>query len=180
MVKRIFVFIFAVVLAVSNTGCGRSGEKENTVTMWLVGSEAQARLITELGKEFTKETGVKVSCQAISWGDAHSKYLTSIAGNVVPDIGTMGLTWGMEFGGLGALVDLRDEYPEDFNEIESKIFPSIIKSTRYGDKVFGIPFDVTEHVMYYRTDIIPTPPDTWGDLLSLLKDLRTQNKGALI
>ena len=160
-------------------GCNKK-EKEKRIVMWLVGTEGQAQTIMELGKKFKEESGIDVLCQAISWGDAHSKYLTSIAGGVSPDIGTMGLTWGMEFGELGALVDLKEKYTEDMLEIESKIFPGILKSTRYGEKVFGIPFDLTEHILYYRTDIIPSPPKTWKDLLDLVKDLKSKNKGMVI
>ena len=180
--KRIFAVIVSAIFLFSASGCGgsSSGSGKNRIVMWLVGSEAQARLIMKLGEKFTDQTGVEVICQAISWGDAHSKYLTSIAGEVTPDIGTMGLTWGMEFGELGAMVNLREEFPQDVDELEKKIFPSLLESTRFGNKVFGIPFDLTEHIMYYRTDIIPEPPESWAELMDLLKKLNEEGKGAII
>jgi ABC-type glycerol-3-phosphate transport system substrate-binding protein len=91
----------------------------------------------------------------------------------------MGLTWGMEFGELGAMVNLTEEFPEDVARIEKKIFPSILRSTRLGDKVFGIPFDLSEHIMYYRTDIVPDPPKTWDELMNMLRDLKAQGKGMI-
>ncbi|MCK5450293.1 MAG: extracellular solute-binding protein [Candidatus Omnitrophica bacterium] len=162
--------------------CSSCGEqvREDKLVMWLVGSEAQAKAITKLSEKFTEATGTKVSCQAISWGDAHSKYLTSIAGDVSPDIGTMGLTWGMEFGTLGAMVDLKKEFSSDITEMEKKIFPGVLRSTQVGDSVYGIPFDLSEHIMYYRNDIIPNPPRTWDELLALLKTLKGQGKGMVI
>jgi ABC-type glycerol-3-phosphate transport system substrate-binding protein len=177
MVKRGILVLVLGVFVISAAGCGGAGQKTNEIVIWLVGSEGQAKTINALGLKFTEETGVKVRCQAISWGDAHSKYLTSIAGEVTPDIGTMGLTWGMEFGELGAMVDLRKEYPKDVSELETKIFPGILRSTRLGDKVFGIPFDISEQIIYYRTDIIPEPPETWDELLTMVKDLKSQDKG---
>ena len=61
----------AALLIVFLPGCAKkTGEKE--ILMWLVGSEKQAQKITELGLDFYRETGVKVSCEAISWGEAHS------------------------------------------------------------------------------------------------------------
>src|SRR3990167_6447084 len=93
-------------------GCGQSGKGlpvEKEIMMWLVGSEGQAQTIIEISEEFYKRTKIRVRCEAISWGEAHSKYLTSIAGGVAPDIGTMGLTWGTEFGALGAMVNLNQE-----------------------------------------------------------------------
>ncbi|MDP8299163.1 MAG: extracellular solute-binding protein [Candidatus Tantalella remota] len=180
VLRKVFSVLLIAVFALSAAGCGAEKTQKNEIVMWLVGSEGQAHIITELGRDFTAETGVKVICQAISWGDAHSKYLTSIAGDVTPDIGTMGLTWGMEFGELGAMVDLGNEYPEDMALLEQKIFPSLLASTRFGNKVFGIPFDISEHIMYYRTDIIPSPPATWDELLETLRSLKEQDKSMVL
>ena len=179
MVKKILTVFLVAVYALSCAGCGGSVKKDRLV-MWLVGSEAQARTIMELSERFREETGISVECQAISWGNAHSKYLTSIAGDVTPDIGTMGLTWGMEFGELGALLDLRAEFPEDVAKLEENTFPGIAESTKLGDKIFGIPLDMSIHIMYYRTDVIPHPPATWEELTATLLDLKARDKGMVL
>ncbi len=178
--RKVFSGLLIVAFALSSSGCGAEKPQKNEIIMWLVGSEGLAKTITGLGKDFTRETGVSVYCYAISWGEAHSKYLTSIAGGVTPDIGTMGLTWGMEFGELGAMVDLSKEYPEDVMLLEEKTFPSLLESTRGESKVFGIPFDISEHVMFYRTDIVPEPPATWDELIETLRGLRAQNKSMIL
>jgi ABC-type glycerol-3-phosphate transport system substrate-binding protein len=177
VLRKISAVIFISALIFSFAGCESKPQQKDQIVMWLVGSEAQSHIINELGREFTAETGIEVICQAISWGDAHSKYLTSIAGEVTPDIGTMGLTWGMEFGELGALVDLREAFPEDVSKLETKIFPSMLESTQVSRKVFGIPFDLSVQVMYYRKDLVPVPPKTWNELLQKIRDLKAQNKG---
>ncbi|KJJ85692.1 ABC transporter substrate-binding protein [Candidatus Omnitrophus magneticus] len=176
------IIFLVLVIGIGLIGCSSKNEKtlENNVVIWLVGSERQAETIRKVSKQFTEETGIKIFCESLSWHEAHTKYLTAIAGGVAPDIGTMGLTWGMEFGKTGALVDLRKEFGEEISTIEKKIFPGILASTRHGDKNYGIPFDFTEQVMYYRTDIIKQPPETWDELLDLLKELKKDNKGMLI
>lgn len=175
--RNFVALMTAFVLAFSQSGCASKGPAKNEIVMWLVGTEAQSKTLMQLGEEFTKETGIKVVCQAISWGDAHSKYLTAIAGDVTPDIGTMGLTWGMEFGNLGAMVDLKKEFPQDVALFEKKIFPGILRSTQLGNSVYGVPFDLSEHIMYYRTDIIAQPPKTWDELLATIGTLKAQGKG---
>lgn len=177
MARKFVAVMTALVFAFTSAGCGGAKVQKNEIVMWLVGTEAQAKTIMQMGEEFTKQTGIKVVCQAISWGDAHSKYLTAIAGDVTPDIGTMGLTWGMEFGNLGAMVDLKKEFPQDVSGLEKKIFPGLLNSTQLGDSVYGVPFDLSEHIMYYRTDIVPQPPKTWDELLAVIRDLKAQNKG---
>lgn len=178
--KRFVCLFTAGIFLASLTGCGGGVRDKDTLEMWLVGSEAQAQAITRLAKDFTEETGIKVRCQAISWGDAHSRYLTSIAGGVAPDIGTMGLTWGMEFGELGALVDLNERFPEDTEELEGQIFPSILEATQVGESVYGLPFDITQMVLYYRTDIISEPPRDWDELIATLQELQESDRGMVL
>ncbi|MBF0494272.1 MAG: extracellular solute-binding protein [Candidatus Omnitrophica bacterium] len=179
--KSIISILSAVLLATSLTGCGSGNDKKkNVIVMWLVGSEAQAQKIVEISKTFTETTGVKVDCQAISWGDAHSKYLTAIAGEVTPDIGTMGLTWGMEFGELGAMIDLKANFPEDVAVLDKENFPGLVESTKLGNKMYGVPLDFSEHIVYYRTDIISEAPKDWDSLLAVLKKLKAENRGMVL
>jgi len=175
--RRWLVLLLGVVLL---NGCGPSKEKTVQLTMWLVGSEAQARTINEIAEPFNTRTGVQVKCEAISWGEAHSKYLTAVAGGVEPDIGTMGLTWGLEFGGLGALLNLQREFPQDIAAIERNTFPGLWESVQRHEAVFGIPFDVSLQVLYYRNDLIPQPPETWEELVALLERLRKDNRRMII
>jgi len=149
------------------------------VLMWLVGSESQAKAVQELGNEFFKDKDTSFRCEAISWADAHTKYLTSIAGGVTPDIGTMGLTWGTEFGYLGAMVDLAKEFPQDIKTIKEGIFSGLWNSVEYKAMVYGIPFDLSVQLIFYRNDILARPPATWQELEETLLNLKKQGKGML-
>ena len=161
-------------------GCSSAKKDQVQLTMWLVGSEAQAHTISALAKPFTERTGIQVRCEAISWGEAHSKYLTAVAGGVQPDIGTMGLTWGAEFGHLGALIDLKTAFAEPLAAIQRDTFPGLWDSIEYQHHVYGIPFDLTLQTLYYRTDLIPQPPKMWEELTALLQRLRTDGRRMII
>jgi len=188
--KKIMALLFAASFFISGcapengstsqTSQSSAGKKKTEIVMWLIGSEAQALTIKEISKKFEEDAGIKVRCDAISWGDAHSKYLTSLAGGVSPDIGTMGLTWGTEFGTLDAMVDLASAHPAEVTAIKEHIFPGLWSSIDYKGKVFGIPFDMTEYILYYRNDIIASPPKTWDELTALLKDLNAKGKSMMI
>jgi ABC-type glycerol-3-phosphate transport system substrate-binding protein len=177
-----WILIFGFLLSLA--GCGKkespkSVSQPKELLMWLVGSESQAKTIQNIGIEFFKAQGVSFRCEAISWGDAHTKYLTSIAGGVIPDIGTMGLTWGTEFGSLGAMLDLAKEFPEDIKRIKQETFSGFWDSLENKGSVYGIPFDLSLQIMFYRNDIIAKPPATWSELVDLLKSLKTQGKGMI-
>lgn len=147
--------------------------------MWLVGSESQSKVIQQIGNEFFQGKNINFRCEAISWGDAHTKYLISIAGGVIPDIGTMGLTWGTEFGSLGAMLDLAKAFPEDIKIIQEKTFSGLWNSIEHKASVYGIPFDLSVQIMFYRNDIIAKAPATWQELEDLLKNLKAQGKGMI-
>ena len=170
----------ALVCVLALHGCGSPKTHAVSLTMWLVGSESQARTITALAAPFTKRTGVQVQCEAISWGEAHSKYLTAVAGGVEPDIGTMGLTWGVEFGQLGALVDLRRSFPDELSTIQQHTFSGLWDSVEHGGRAFGIPFDLALQVLYYRTDLLPQPPQTWDELVATLQRLGQEHRRMII
>lgn len=180
---RLTVFVSCICLV----GCGqkeapsRQGlvSQPKEISMWLVGSESQARTIQSIGDEFFKDKGISFRCEAISWGDAHTKYLTSIAGGVIPDIGTMGLTWGTEFGTLGAMLDLAKEFPEDVKKIKERTFLGLWNSLEYKESAYGIPFDLSLQIMFYRNDIIKRPPVTWDELAELLMSLKSQGQGMI-
>ena len=172
--------IMIVSLAWLLQGCGPSHTAQVQLTMWLVGSEAQARIINEVAETYQQRTGVRVQCEAVAWGEAHSKYLTAVAGGVQPDIGTMGLTWGSEFGRLGALVELRKLFPDDVAAIQRDTFPGLWQSIEQDGQIYGIPFDLTLQVLYYRTDLIPQAPNTWDELTQLLQRLGKDHRRMIL
>lgn len=178
MGKRWFSVVVGLLLLAQ--GCAPKPSDQVQLTMWLVGSEAQARTINRLSETFTQRTGVKVRCEAISWGEAHSKYLTAVAGGVEPDIGTMGLTWGIEFGKLGALVDLKQQYPAGVAAMQKNTFPGLWESLESGGTVYGVPFDVSVMVLYHRTDLIPQPPQTWEELTQLLQKMKGEQQRMIV
>ena len=184
--RKVWILVLGIVIFL--TGCGQKeslpqkqqlAAKPLELVMWLVGAESQAKEVQKIGNEFFKDKNVVFRCEAISWGNAHTKYLTCIAGNVIPDIGMMGLTWGTEFGELGAMVDLAKEFPGDLEKIRKKMFSGLWDAIDYRGKAYGVPFDISLQIMFYRKDIIPEPPTTWQELEDLLKSLKAQEKGMI-
>lgn len=173
--RRRFWLVF--LMAVWCAGCAAEApSRQVQLTMWLVGSEAEARAVNAVAQAFTQRTGALVRCEAVSWGEAHSKYLTAVAGGVQPDIGTMGLTWGAEFGRLGALVDFRQAFPADLQAIQQDTFPGLWASIEQDGRVYGIAYDLTLQTLYYRTDLVPSPPRTWDELTALLDRLGQEHR----
>jgi multiple sugar transport system substrate-binding protein len=184
MKNFIKLLITAVVLS-STFSPAFAAEKDKTkITVWAMGYEG-----TQIGKMARKfeelHPDVEVVTQAIPWGAAHEKLLTSIIGAVPPDVSQMGTTWVPEFQSMNAFEPL-DEYLEKSKLNEEDFFESSFGIGKIKGKTYGMPWYVDTRVLYYRKDIIKkagfdNPPKNWDELLKLASSLaRDTNKDGKI
>jgi len=151
------------------------------VTVWAVGSEDDAKVFQSAADAFGKANpGVKVTIQPVSWDDAHAKDLAAATSGQGPDMITGGLSWGIEFGTKGAMVDLAQKYPDVVKNVQKLAQPGIYNAvvTRDG-KVYGVPGDLTVMMMYYRTDLLKEAgidkiPSTWDELTTAITKLQAK------
>ena len=47
--------------------------------------------------------------------------------------------------------------------------------TTFEDSMYGLPFDGESTALFYRTDLIPTPPRTWSEWNAVMAKLRREN-----
>lgn len=173
MVKKQIIVVALLALMMSAlAACGGSGNSSTStgnpnsanLTVWAMGAEGENLKV--LANDFMKQNpGIHVTIQAISWSDAHSKLLTSIAGQRTPDVAEMGTTWMAEFAKTGAL----DPAPSSISS--STFFQSAWNTAVVNGTVYGVPWYVDTRVLYYRTDIaqkagITSPPQNWDQLLA--------------
>jgi len=148
---------------------------EKVLTVWAMGAEG--RKISEVARLFEKENpGVKIITQAIPWGAAHEKLVTSVVGGIPPDISQMGTTWMAEFYAMEALEPL-DEYIKNSDVIKKeKFFEGSWNTNVMEEKVWGIPWYVDTRILFYRKDLLSKvgfnhPPRTWDELKKIGKAL---------
>lgn len=55
---------------------------------------------------------------------------------------------------------------------EEEYFPFAREIMTDGGDVLGLQFTTDVRVLFYRTDLVPEPPDTWDDLLQVGRDLQ--------
>lgn len=179
---RVLATATAIVLAVAAlTGCGRAatgtastapaskvgdGPATGTVSMWTMGSEADA--VKPLIAEFEKlNPDVKVNLTAVPWAAAHSKLQTAIAGGATPDVSMIGSSWMSEFA--PALATVPDGFSgEDF-------FPGVLEGTKVDGRWAAVPWYADIPMLYYRTDLAQKAgwdhaPETWDEVQQLAAD----------
>ncbi|HEV7242476.1 MAG TPA: sugar ABC transporter substrate-binding protein [Thermoanaerobaculia bacterium] len=142
---------------------------EQKIEFWGLGREGE--VVAELIPEFEKETGIDVDIQQIPWTAAHEKILTAHVGGSLPDVIQVGNSWMSELVTVGAIVPLEESLVprEDY-------FPGIWDTNVVDGTLYGIPWYVDTRVLFYRTDMIPTPPRTWSEWTAIMERLKAASK----
>jgi len=96
----------ALAAAIALSPLGASAQQK-TITFRFNDPEApQMRAALD---EFEKRnSGIKVTMQRVSWGDAQQQYLREAAVGTAPDVAQLAFVWPRSFGNAGALRPLDD------------------------------------------------------------------------
>ena len=89
------------------------------------------------------------------------------------DVMSIDVVYPAEFASNGWTVDLTSKWSESDR---ANYLPGPIKSCTYQGKVVAAPLRTDLGVLYYRTDIISTPPNSFEDLTSMAKSNASKTK----
>lgn len=78
------------------------------------------------------------------------------------DIVTVDVIWTAEFAAKGWLEPLKGNYSLD----TSPMLAGPVKAATYNNTLYAAPFASDGGLLYYRKDLVPTPPTTWDQLIS--------------
>lgn len=78
------------------------------------------------------------------------------------DIVTVDVIWTAEFAAKGWLQPLTGQYALD----TSAMLGGPVKAATYNGTLYAAPFASDGGLLYYRKDLVPTPPTTWAQLIS--------------
>ena len=170
--RFISVLLAAVLVAccVSLAGCGKSSAKEITFMIPEWGKPTDQMLA-----EFTKETGIKVNVDVVSWDDIRNKISVAANGKkAAADVVEVDWSWVGEFNSANWLS------PLDISHDDIKDIPSISSFTVNG-KVLGVPYANDFRIGYYNTEVYKkaglTEPKTFSEVASQMQTIK--DKGIL-
>lgn len=150
---------------VGNNGIERSpNEKEKIVLMIRAGLEED--VLKKLVQTYEETTGCIIEIKEISRDSYFTTMSTQLlAGSNELDIALIPNTYVGMLAEAGALQSL-DEYLYK-DKISSEDFFSLYG---YKGNVYLIPTDIITHFLFYRSDLISKPPDTWEEYLEMAKE----------
>ncbi|MGB9678756.1 MAG: ABC transporter substrate-binding protein [Thermoanaerobacteraceae bacterium] len=117
-----------------------------------------------------KYPNIKVKFQELpsSTDDQHNSYVTALsAGDSSIDIMAMDIIWVPEFAAADWLLPLDNKFTP---QMQDQMLPGPVEAMKYNGHVWAVPRFTDAGVLYYRTDIIQTPPKTWDELIQMSKE----------
>ena len=82
------------------------------------------------------------------------------------DVFPMDIIWPPEFGFNGWTVPLDSKWPASD---QANYLPGPLAGCKYNGKLWAAPYRTDAGLIYYRTDIVSTPPTTWSEMTSMAK-----------
>ena len=162
----------SAVLLVGAAGCGSSGpakqtgaSQQQTITISLQGlgaettqTEAQMAAFHKANPNIT----VKPLILSPTANTAYQQLTTRfVAGSGTPDVIISDVVWPATFAKAGWIAPLGK-----YNPNMSQFFPAQVNTVTYNGQIYGIPWFINAEGLYYRTDLIKTPPATPQQLVS--------------
>jgi len=143
----------------TGTGTTPAAPKPVTITFQEQFNDAESAEIEKLLPDFTA-AHPEITVKLVRDNDTsyYDKLVTQITGGAGPDIARVEPPKAVQYVASGWAAPLGDAIDQ------SEYFESTLAGLTKDGEVYGVPQDVSTLALFYRTDMVPTPPATWDDL----------------
>jgi multiple sugar transport system substrate-binding protein len=175
--KGVLAAVTAGALALGLAACGSSSDTGASASSQVPASAKQTIVFATagLGSEGTATTAaiaafeklhpnIKVTILNVSSNSTVAEEQEEhyfIAGSSTPDLVYTDVTWPAAFARSGWVANLKSFHPAS-----SDFFPGQWATTQYNGGTYAIPWFINAEGIYYRTDLIKTPPTSISQLVS--------------
>lgn len=129
-------------------------------------SDAYDEIIAAFNEQYP---GITVNHEVLPGAsdDVKKSLMTSLAaGDSDPDVFACDIIWISQFAAAGWLLDVTEQVEAKSDEF----LAGPLSTCYYEDRAYAFPDYTDVGLLYYRTDIIDTPPTTWEELVNLSKE----------
>lgn len=150
-----------------------------TITFYEAMASALGKELTKLTNQFeAKNPTIQVNLVLSPTYTAQQQKLTAaLAAGTPPTIAQVQDSWEQQFVDDGILIPLGDKIPKSTLK---DLQPVWIADNTFNGKMYSVPFNKSDYVLYYNTDDfkaagITEPPKTWTELEADAKKLTTSS-----
>lgn len=158
--------------AAGSTTAGTAAKSEGKTigywVSWTPGADTEKASLP-MFKEWEQKTGNTINYSVATYDMLHDKLVTAGAAGNAPDLAWALPEWVGEFNNMDLVVNLTDKF-NAWND-KSNLYDSVVKSMKVGDKVIGIPYEMTLRALLVHADTNSSAgadvPKNWDDLMKL-------------
>src|SRR5438270_2826283 len=171
---RVRVLVAAVVLAPVLASCGNSGGGGNTVN-WYVFKEpggAYDQAVANCNKQAAGRYRIKLVNLPTSADQQRELLVRRLAAkDSSVDVLGMDVIWTGEFAEAGWIKPFSSD---DASQISNGALQGPLKSGTYKNRLYAAPFTSNTQLLWYRKDRVPSPPQTWDQVIDAAVRLHDQ------
>ena len=92
------------------------------------------------------------------------------------DLIGMDVVWTAEFANAGWIQEIKGQEAKD---VTKDVFPPVVKTATFEDKLYGAPFNSNTQLLWYRKDLVPKPPTTWDQMIDMAEEMGPDEGGQI-
>lgn len=168
--------VIAVTSALALAGCASStpsgddsGEKaefSGQITVWVDADRAD--VMGDAAKEFTADTGVKVSLVQKEFGEIRDQFVQQAPTGKGPDVVVGAHDW------LGVLVDNGVVAPVELGDRAGEFEQVALDAFSYDGQLYGVPYAIENIGLLRNTDLVAEAPTDFADMIAKGKAANTE------
>ncbi|MDG5472728.1 extracellular solute-binding protein [Jeotgalibacillus sp. ET6] len=156
-----------------NGGDGDAGSDEQVEITYASGVDVTGatQALIEAFEEANPNITVNYREMPADTGASHDTYVTSFSSQDTEiDVFDADVIWPAEFAQAQYALDL-DRFIEADGINMDDYFPGTVASGNFNGRQYAMPKFTDAGLLYYRTDIVETPPETWDELFQMAGEL---------
>src|SRR3954468_3080652 len=162
------VLVTLALAALTAAGCGGSSSSKGTPTLnWYVFNEPSGSFKSAADK-CSKESGgrYKIVIQALPTDADQQRELIVrrlAAKDSSVDIVGMDVIWTAEFAEAGWIEPWN---AQNARKVTQGDLPGPLQTAKYKGKLYAAPYTSNTQILFYRKDLVKTPPKTWDEMIT--------------
>lgn len=152
-----------------------SVEQKKTIVFSFGGIDFNDNLKNQISLFMDENPDIEVKILQLPNSTDYQKnsYISALkAGDDSIDVISTDIIWTGEFASHGWILPLDRYFTE---EMQSEFIKSAVDGCKYKDKVYAVPKRSDAPLLYYRSDIIPRPPETIDEMIDLVKEYKSSS-----
>lgn len=140
------------------------------ITLWHIFTGAHAEALNAAVTRFqaaNPDVRITLAHQGAAWDDLRTKLLAATAAGTPPTIGLFKSNWVP--GAFEEVLMPLDKVISPAQKLD--ILPSFLADSTVNGVLRTVPFARSTDVLFYNTALVPRPPRTWEELLSMARAL---------